>query len=101
MTRTVTENFGVFLVPATIDRGTQTERSIGTFGDVIDSSRLRCVAGMTPKRERLAELVEGIATKTHQDVLSLLAAGRAFGRVDAASFRWQVTPAPEPANATR
>lgn len=75
--------------------------SIGSLGDAIDSFRLRCVDGMTPNRERLAELIErslmlvtalapvigydkaaAIATKAHHDGSSLLPGARADRRSD-------------------
>ncbi len=75
--------------------------SIGILGDAIDSFRLRCVDGMTPNRERLAELIErslmlvtalapvigydkaaAIATKAHHDGSSLLPGARADRRSD-------------------
>ena len=85
--------------------------SIEILADAIDSFRLRCVDGMTPNRERLAELVErslmlatalapaigydnaaAIAKKAHYDGSSLLKAGLALGLVDEATFRRLVRP---------
>ncbi len=85
--------------------------SIEILSDAIDSFRLRCVDGMTPNRERLAELVErslmlvtalapaigydnaaAIAKKAHHDGSSLLEAGLALGLVDEATFRRLVRP---------
>jgi fumarate hydratase class II len=85
--------------------------SIEILSDAIDSFRLRCVDGMTPNRERLAELVErslmlvtalapaigydnaaAIAKKAHHDGTSLLEAGLALGLVDEATFRRLVRP---------
>jgi len=85
--------------------------SIEILADAIDSLRLRCVDGMTPNRERLAELVErslmlvtaltpavgydkaaAIAEKAHHDGSSLLEAGLALGLVDEATFRRLVRP---------
>jgi fumarate hydratase class II len=85
--------------------------SIEILADAIDSFRLRCVDGMTPNRDRLAELVErslmlvtalapaigydnaaAIAKKAHHDGSSLLEAGLALGLVDEATFRRMVCP---------
>ena len=85
--------------------------SIDILAAAIDSFRLRCVDGMTPNRDRLAELVErslmlvtalapeigydnaaAIAKKAHKDATSLLDAGLALGLVDAATFRRLVRP---------
>ncbi len=85
--------------------------SIEILADAIDSFRLRCVDGMTPNRDRLAELVErslmlvtalvpaigydnaaAIAKKAHHDGSSLLEAGLALGLVDEATFRRLVRP---------
>jgi fumarate hydratase class II len=85
--------------------------SIALLADAIDSFRLRCVDGMLPNRERLAELVEGslmlvtalapaigydkaaaIAKKAHHDGSSLLAAGLALGLIDEPHFRQLVRP---------
>ncbi len=85
--------------------------SIEILSDAIDSFRLRCVDGMTPNRERLAELVErslmlvtalapaigydnaaAIAKKAHHDGSSLLQAGLALGLIDEATFRRLVRP---------
>ena len=80
--------------------------SIALLSDAIDSFRLRCVDGMTPNRDRLAELLErslmlvtaltpaigydaaaAIAKKAHHDGTSLLAAALALGTIDEARFR--------------
>ena len=85
--------------------------SIGILGDAIDSFRLRCVDGMTPNRERLAELIErslvlvtalapvigyekaaAIAKKAHHDGSSLLEACLPLGLIDEATFRRLVRP---------
>ena len=85
--------------------------SIDILAAAIDSFRLRCVDGMTPNRDRLAELVErslmlvtalapeigydnaaAIAKKAHKDATSLLDAGLALGLVDEATFRRLVRP---------
>ena len=85
--------------------------SIEILGDAIDSFRLRCVDGMRPNRERLAELVDrslmlvtalapvigydnaaAIAKKAHHDGTSLLEAGLALGLIDEARFRAVVRP---------
>ena len=85
--------------------------SIGVLGDAIDSFRLRCVDGMTPNRERLAELIErslvlvtalapvidhekaaAIAKKAHHDGSSLLEACLPLGLIDEATFRRLVRP---------
>jgi fumarate hydratase class II len=85
--------------------------SIGILGDAIDSFRLRCVEGMTPNRERLAELIErslvlvtalapvigyekaaAIAKKAHHDGSSLLEACLPLGLIDEATFRRLVRP---------
>ena len=85
--------------------------AIGIMADAIDSFRLRCVEGMMPNRERLAELVESslmlvtalapeigydkaaaIAKKAHHDGTSLLEAGLALGLIDAERFRAVVRP---------
>ncbi len=86
--------------------------AIEILADAVDSFRLRCVEGMTPNRERLAELVErslmlvtalapeigydnaaAIAKKAHHDGISLLEAGLALGLIDEARFRAVVRPA--------
>ena len=86
--------------------------SIALLADAIDSFRLRCVDGLLPNRERLAELVDrslmlvtalapeigydnaaAIAKKAHHDGLSLLEAGLALGLIDEARFRALVRPA--------
>ena len=80
--------------------------SIALLADAIDSFRLRCVDGMTPNRDRLAELLErslmlvtaltpaigydaaaAIAKKAHHDGTSLLAAALALGTIDEVRFR--------------
>ena len=80
--------------------------SIALLSDAIDSFRLRCVDGMTPNRDRLAELLErslmlvtaltpaigydaaaAIAKKAHHDGTSLLAAALALGTIDEVRFR--------------
>ena len=80
--------------------------SIALLADAIDSFRVRCVDGMTPNRDRLAELLErslmlvtaltpaigydaaaAIAKKAHHDGTSLLAAALALGTIDEARFR--------------
>ena len=85
--------------------------SIEILGDAIDSFRLRCVDGMRPNRERLAELVDrslmlvtalapvigydnaaAIAKKAHHDGTSLLEAGLALGLIEEARFRAVVRP---------
>ena len=85
--------------------------SIEILADAIESFRLRCVDGMMPNRERLAEQVErslmlvtalapeigydnaaAIAKKAHHDGTSLLEAGLALGLIDAATFRRVVRP---------
>jgi fumarate hydratase class II len=85
--------------------------SIEILADAIDSFRLRCVDGLAPNRDRLAELVErslmlvtalapaigydkatAIAKKAHHDGSSLLEAGLALGLVDEATFRRLVRP---------
>ena len=85
--------------------------SIALLSDAIDSFRLRCVDGMTPNRDRLAELLErslmlvtaltpaigydaaaAIAKKAHHDGTSLLAAALALGTIDEARFRELVRP---------
>ena len=84
---------------------------IAILSDAIDSFRLRCVEGMAPNRERLAELVErslmlvtalapeigydaaaAIAKKAHHDGTSLLEAALALGTIDEARFRELVRP---------
>ena len=86
--------------------------SIAILSDAIDSFRLRCVEGMTPNRDRLAELLErslmlvtalapaigydaaaAIAKKAHHDGTSLLEAALALGTIDEARFRELVRPA--------
>ena len=85
--------------------------SIALLADAIDSFRLRCVEGMTPNRERLAELVErslmlvtalapvigydaaaAIAKKAHHEGTSLLEAALALGTIDEVQFRRLVRP---------
>jgi fumarate hydratase class II len=85
--------------------------SIAIMSDAIDSFRLRCVAGMAPNRDRLAELVErslmlvtalapaigydaaaAIAKKAHHDGTTLLTAALALGTIDEARFRDLVRP---------
>jgi fumarate hydratase class II len=85
--------------------------SIGILSDAIDSFRLRCVAGMAPNRDRLAELVErslmlvtalapaigydaaaAIAKKAHHDGTTLLDAALALGTIDEVRFRDLVRP---------
>jgi len=85
--------------------------SIEILADAIESFRLRCVDGMVPNCERLAELVErslmlvtalapeigydnaaAIAKKAHHDGTSLLEAGMALGLIDEATFRRVVRP---------
>jgi fumarate hydratase class II len=85
--------------------------SIEILADAIESFRLRCVDGMVPICERLAELVErslmlvtalapeigydnaaAIAKKAHHDGTSLLEAGMALGLIDEATFRRVVRP---------
>lgn len=85
--------------------------SIALLADAIDSFRLRCVAGMAPNRERLAELVErslmlvtalapaigydaaaAIAKKAHHESMSLLEAALALGTINEARFRDLVRP---------
>ncbi len=85
--------------------------AIEILADAVDSFRLRCVEGMTPNRERLAEMVErslmlvtalapeigydnaaAIAKKAHHDGISLLEAGLALGLIDEARFRAVVRP---------
>jgi fumarate hydratase class II len=85
--------------------------AIEILADAVDSFRLRCVEGMAPNRERLAELVEkslmlvtalapeigydnaaAIAKKAHHDGISLLEAGLALGLIDEARFRQVVRP---------
>ncbi|KPF73491.1 fumarate hydratase [alpha proteobacterium AAP81b] len=86
-------------------------QSIGLLADACDSFRARCVEGMTPNRDRLAELVErslmlvtalapeigydnaaAIAKKAHHEGLSLLDAALALGLIDEARFRDVVRP---------
>ena len=85
--------------------------SIAILADAIDSFRLRCVEGMAPNRDRLADLLErslmlvtalapaigydaaaAIAKKAHHDGTSLLAAALALGTIDEARFRDLVRP---------
>jgi fumarate hydratase class II len=85
--------------------------SIEILSDAIDSFRLRCVDGMTPNRERLADLVTrslmlvtalapeigydkaaAIAKKAHHDGTTLLEAGLALGYIDEASFHRLIRP---------
>ena len=85
--------------------------SIEILSDAIDSFRLRCVDGMAPNRDRLAELVErslmlvtalapeigydkaaAIAKKAHHDGISLLEAALALDLITEARFREVVRP---------
>ncbi|GGE16253.1 fumarate hydratase class II 1 [Polymorphobacter glacialis] len=85
--------------------------SIALLSDAIDSFRERCAEGMTPNRDRLAELVErslmlvtalapvigydnaaAIAKKAHHDGTTLLEAGLALGLTDEPQFRAVVRP---------
>ena len=85
--------------------------SIAILSDAIDSFGLRCVMGMTPNRDRLADLVErslmlvtalapaigydaaaAIAKKAHHDGTSLREAALALGTIDAARFHDMVRP---------
>ena len=86
-------------------------RSIELLSDAIDSFRLRMVDGMTPNRDRIAELVERslmlvtalapeigydnaakIAKHAHHEGTSLLDAALALGLIDEARFREVVRP---------
>ena len=86
-------------------------QSIRLLADACDSFRERCVEGMEPNRERLAELLERslmlvtalapeigydnaakIAKTAHHEGLSLLEAGLKLGLVDEATFRRVVRP---------
>ncbi len=81
-------------------------QSIRLLADACDSFRERCVEGMEPNRERLAELVERslmlvtalapeigydnaakIAKTAHHEGTSLLEAGRKLGLIDEPTFR--------------
>ncbi len=81
-------------------------QSIRLLADACDSFRERCVEGMEPARERIAELVErslmlvtalapeigydaaaAIAKTAHHEGLSLLEAGLKLGLVDEPTFR--------------
>ncbi len=85
--------------------------SIAVLADAIDSFRLRCVEGMTPNRERLADLLERslmlvtalapaigydaaaeIAKKAHHEGTSLLEAALALGTIDEVHFRALIKP---------
>ncbi len=85
--------------------------SIDLLSSAIDSFRQRLVAGMTPNRERLAELVDrslmlvtalapeigydaaaAVAKKAHAEGISLLEAALALGALDEARFRALVRP---------
>ncbi|MFN3287010.1 MAG: class II fumarate hydratase, partial [Sphingomonadaceae bacterium] len=86
-------------------------QSIRLLADACDSFRERCVEGMEPNRERLAELVErslmlvtalapeigydnaaAIAKTAHKEGLSLLEAGLKLGLIDEPTFRRVVRP---------
>jgi len=86
-------------------------RSIELLSDAMDSFRLRMVDGMTPNRERIAELVERslmlvtalapeigydnaarIAKTAHHEGTSLLEAALKLGLIDEARFREVVRP---------
>ena len=86
-------------------------QSIRLLADACDSLRERCVEGMEPARERIAELVERslmlvtalapeigydaaakIAKTAHHEGLTLLEAGLKLGLVDEATFRRVVRP---------
>ncbi len=86
-------------------------QSIRLLADACDSFRERCVEGMEPNRERLAELLERslmlvtalapeigydaaakIAKTAHHEGLTLLEAGLKLGLVDEATFRRVVRP---------
>ena len=81
-------------------------QSVRLLADVIDSFRARCIEGLEPNHERIADLVERslmlvtalapeigydnaakIAKTAHREGLSLLEAGLKLGLVDEASFR--------------
>ena len=81
-------------------------QSVRLLADVIDSFRERCIEGLEPNRDRIAELVERslmlvtalapeigydnaalIAKTAHYEGLSLLEAGLKLGLVDEATFR--------------
>jgi fumarate hydratase class II len=85
--------------------------SIEILSDAIDSFRLRCIDGMTPNRERLADLVDrslmlvtalapeigydkaaAIAKKAYHDGTTLLEAGLALGTIEEATFRRLIRP---------
>jgi fumarate hydratase class II len=85
--------------------------SIEILSDAIDSFRLRCVDGMTPNKDRLADLVDrslmlvtalapeigydkaaAIAKKAHHDGTTLLEAGLALGTIDEATFHRLIRP---------
>lgn len=86
-------------------------QSIRLLADACDSFRERCVEGMEPNRERLAELLERslmlvtalapeigydnaarIAKTAHHEGTSLLEAGLKLGLIDEPTFRRVVRP---------
>ena len=86
-------------------------RSIALLSDAANSFRERCVDGMTPNRDRIADLVERslmlvtalapeigydaaakIAKHAHHEGTSLLEAALALGLIDEARFRAVVRP---------
>ncbi len=86
-------------------------QSIRLLADAADSFRERCVVGMQPNRDRLAELVErslmlvtalapeigydnaaAIAKTAHKEGTSLLEAGLKLGLIDEPTFRRIVRP---------
>ena len=86
-------------------------QSVRLLADAADSFRQRCVEGMEPNRDRLAELVERslmlvtalapeigydaaarIAKTAHHEGLSLLEAGLRLGLIDEPTFRRVVRP---------